>query len=170
MESTLGNQDSQTVDAGGRRTAPPRIAGVQIRELANVLTRSGCLTELFRREWVGANFTLQQVNWVQLNPQGVTDWHLHRLQTDQLAAVGGIVKLALWDGREDSPTYRQHDVIRMGALRPVLVTVPPGVWHALRNESGAPAGYLNVIDQMYNHTVPDNWRLPSDMTGIPDIL
>ena len=127
------------------------------------------MTEVFRKEWVDADFVTQQVNWVELNPQGVTDWHRHLLQTDRLVAVGGQVKLALWDGREGSATYRQHDVIRMGSLRPVVVTVPPGVWHALRNESGAPAGYLNVTNQMYQHADPDNWRLPPDM-GIPDIL
>jgi len=43
-------------------------------------------------------------------------------------------------------------------------------WHALRNESGTPAGYLNVIDQLYDHENPDNWRLPKDCAGVPDIL
>ena len=39
-----------------------------------------------------------------------------------------------------------------------MVIVPPGVWHGLRNESGVPAGYINVIDQLYDHVDPDNWR------------
>jgi dTDP-4-dehydrorhamnose 3,5-epimerase len=58
----------------------------------------------------------------------------------------------------------------MGAIRPVLVIIPPGVWHALRNESGEPAGYLNVTDQLYTHDEPDNWRLAPRSTEIPDIL
>ena len=58
----------------------------------------------------------------------------------------------------------------MGALRPVMVIVPPGVWHALRNESGQPAGYINVIDQLYEYEHPDNWRLTPGMAEIPNIL
>jgi dTDP-4-dehydrorhamnose 3,5-epimerase len=128
------------------------------------------MMELFRKDWDGIEMTPLQVNWVQLNSNGVTDWHRHTQQTDHLIGVGGNIRLALWDGREGSPTCRQSDVIRMGALRPVLVTVPPGVWHALRNESGEPAGYINVIDRLYDHGNPDNWRLSPDANGIPDIL
>ncbi len=141
-----------------------------ILELGNVLTRSGWMMELFRKDMPGVAIAPRQINWVQLNPNGVTDWHRHTKQTDHLIGVGGNIKLALWDGRAKSPTYQQSDVIRLGALRPVLVMVPPGVWHALRNESGQPAGYINIIDQLYQHANPDNWRLAPGTTGIPDIL
>lgn len=48
-----GTKDSLRVVAGGRRAAPPRIAGVRILELGNVLTRSGSMLELFRSDWEG---------------------------------------------------------------------------------------------------------------------
>jgi dTDP-4-dehydrorhamnose 3,5-epimerase len=159
-----GIRDSQTVVMGGGRAQGPKVSGVKIIELGNVLTRSGWMMELFRKDWPGISIAVQQVNWVELSPNGVTDWHRHTAQTDHLIAVGGVIKLALWDGREAS------DVIRMGALRPVMVVVPPGIWHALRNESGQPAGYLNVIDQVYNHANPDNWRLAPGTPGVPQIL
>ena len=38
-----------------------------------------------RRSAIG----VQQVNWAQLNANGVTDWHRHALQTDHLVGVGG---------------------------------------------------------------------------------
>jgi dTDP-4-dehydrorhamnose 3,5-epimerase len=81
-----------------------------------------------------------------------------------------VIKLALWDQRAASPTNQQTEVIRMGALRPVMVIVPPGVWHALRNESGQPAGYINVIDRLYDYERPDNWRLTPGLSEIPNIL
>ncbi len=170
MSNSTGQQDSQTVQAGGRRTAPPKIAGLKILELGNVLTRSGWMTEIFRQNWDGIEVTPRQINWVELTPGGVTDWHRHYGQIDHLVGVGGVIKLALWDGREDSPTYRESEIIRIGAMRPVLVVVPPGIWHALRNESGQPAGYLNITNQLYNYERPDNWRLAADATGIPNIL
>jgi dTDP-4-dehydrorhamnose 3,5-epimerase len=169
MPNSAGKQDSQSVLPGGRRAAP-KIEGVQILELGNVLTRSGWMTELFRDDWTGVTITPRQINWVELSPNGVTDWHRHASQTDHLIGVGGVIKLALWDERTASPTLRETDVIRMGAVHPVMVIVPPGVWHALRNESGAPAGYINVVDQLYNHERPDNWRIIANTSEIPDIL
>ncbi|MFI5034001.1 MAG: cupin domain-containing protein [Reyranellales bacterium] len=165
-----GTRDQQTVGAGGTRGTLPKIAGVQIVELGNVLTRSGSLLEIFRKDWPSIAIGVQQVNWVQLNPGSVTDWHRHALQIDHLVGVGGTIRLALWDGRADSPTQGASEVIRLGALRPVLVIVPPGVWHALRNESGEPAGYLNVIDELYDYARPDNYRLAPGTPGVPDIL
>ena len=165
-----GVRDLQTVSAGGARSTLPKIAGVQVVELGNVLTRSGTLLELFRTDWPSIGIKVEQVNWVQLNANGVTDWHRHALQTDHLVGVGGNVRLALWDGRADSPTRGESEIFRLGALRPVMVIVPPGIWHALRNESGAPSGYLNVIDQLYDHARPDNYRLAPGTPGVPDIL
>ena len=107
MPDSAGIKDPQTVLPGGRRAAPPKIAGVKILELGNVLTRSGWMMELFRKDWPGIEIVPQQVHWMQLNPDGITDWHRHSGQTDHLIAVGPIVKLALWDGRADSPTHRR---------------------------------------------------------------
>lgn len=165
-----GVRDPQTVLPGGAKAAPPAIDGVRIHELGNMITRSGFMTEVFRTDWPVVGISVRQVNWVQLNPGAITDWHAHAKQTDHLIGVGGNLKLALWDGRDTSPTKGATEIVRMGAIRPVMVIVPAGVWHALRNESGEPAGYLNVIDELYEHENPDNWRLAPRATEIPDIL
>jgi len=166
----VGTKDPQSVLAGGSRSAVARIMGVRFVELGNVITRSGFMTEIFRTDWPAIDISVRQVNWVQLNPGSVTDWHVHYRQTDHLIGVGGNIKLALWDGRKTSPTNGTTETIRIGAIRPVMIIVPPGVWHGLRNESGEPAGYINVIDELYVHEDPDNWRLPPHSTDIPDIL
>jgi dTDP-4-dehydrorhamnose 3,5-epimerase len=166
----MGQRDVQTVRPGGARSTIPKIEGVEIFELGNVLTRSGFMTEIFRTDWPGGAVGVRQVNWAELNSGGVTDWHAHARQTDRLVGVGGVIKLALWDGRAASPTKGASEIVRFGAIRPVLVVVPPGVWHGLRNESGEPAGYLNIIDELYVHEEPDSWRLPAGSTDIPDIL
>jgi dTDP-4-dehydrorhamnose 3,5-epimerase len=168
--TAFGRRDAQTVIAGGGRAAPPRIVGVQAVELGNVITRSGWMAELFRTDWPAVGISVRQVNWVQLSPGAVTDWHCHMKQSDHLIGVGGNIKLALWDGRDESASKGCSEVVRIGAMRPLMVIVPPGVWHGLRNESGAPAGYINVTDQLYDHANPDNWRLTPGATEIPDIL
>jgi dTDP-4-dehydrorhamnose 3,5-epimerase len=166
----VGSKDAQTVLPGGARAAATKIAGVHIHELGNVITRSGFMTEIFRTDWSVIGITVRQVNWVELNPGAVTDWHAHSKQTDHLVGVGGNIKLALWDNRDNSQTKGATEVVRIGAIRPVMVIVPPGVWHGLRNESGAPAGYLNMIDALYDHANPDSWRLTPNAADIPDIL
>src|SRR5215471_13522530 len=68
----VGTKDAQTVVAGGGRAAPPKIEGVRVHELGNVMTRSGYMTEVFRTDWSAIGITVRQVNWVQLNPGAVT--------------------------------------------------------------------------------------------------
>ena len=166
----IGTRDPQTVMAGGRRSAGPRIIGVEVIDLGNVITRSGWMMEVFRSDWPACEISVHQVNWVQLGPASVTDWHRHSNQTDHLIGVGGNIKVALWDGRDHSPTKGSTDVFRIGAMRPLMIVVPPGVWHGLRNESGMPAGYINVADRRYDHEQPDNWRLSPGASEIADIL
>jgi len=166
----IGKKDGQTVVPGGARARSPNIDDVEIHELGNIITRSGFMTEIFRVDWPAMNITVRQINWAELGPGGITDWHAHAKQTDRLIGVGGNIKLVLWDGRESSPTKGATDVIRIGAVRPIVVIVPPGVWHALRNESGQPAGYINVADELFDYKNPDNWRLSKESKDIPNIL
>ena len=168
--SPIGTKDPQTVFPAGRRATPSKITGVHIHELGNVITRSGFMTEIFRKDWSVIGISVGQINWVQLSPGAVTDWHSHYKQTDHLVGVGGNIKLALWDARNASPSKGATEVVRIGVIRPVMVIVPPGVWHGLRNESGEPAGYINVTDELYEHENPDNWRLSPRAVEIPDIL
>jgi dTDP-4-dehydrorhamnose 3,5-epimerase len=168
--SATGVRDAKTVGPGGRRAQPMQIAGVQLFDLGNILTRSGWMVEAFRADWPVVGISPVQVNYVQLNSNGVTDWHCHDRQTDHLVGVGGAIKLALWDMRDDSPTKGTTDIFRIGAIRPVMVVVPPGIWHALRNECGEPAGYLNIVDQLYCYDDPDNRRLAPGMGEVPNLL
>src|ERR1700727_2314238 len=135
MPETKGRQDEQSVLPNGQPASAAKGAGARIVALSNVFTRSGWLSEVFRTDWPGVEGAPQQINWVELGPNRVTDWHRHAHQTDHLVGGGGVIKLALCDGRPDSPTHRATEVIRIGALSPVMVIIPPGVWHGLRNES-----------------------------------
>jgi dTDP-4-dehydrorhamnose 3,5-epimerase len=91
----VGTKDQQTVLPGGGRGAPIKIAGVHTYEFGNVITRSGFMTEIFRTGWSVVGITVRQINWIQLNPGAVSDWHVHAKQTDHLVGVGGNIKL-MW--------------------------------------------------------------------------
>jgi dTDP-4-dehydrorhamnose 3,5-epimerase len=162
-------RDTQTVTREGDLAGVELIDGVIVRECKNVLTRSGTLLEVFRSDWPELSVVPAQVNWVMLWPQGVTDWHRHLEQTDHLVFPFGVIKLCLHDDREDSPTSGVSNIFRFGELRPAVVVVPVGVWHGLRNETGAPAGFLNYFAAPYSHEDPDNWRFPHDTSELPSL-
>jgi len=162
-----GKKDPQTVTATGARAQSFNIQGVRTIALNNVLTRSGAVTELFRTDWPEISIEPRHMILATMNPGAVTDWHRHTRQTDHLIAISGNIKLVLWDGRENSKTKGQHDIIRFGVLRPLIAVVPPGVWHGLRNESGSIAQYVNVNDVPYDHADPDNFRLSSEHGKAP---
>jgi dTDP-4-dehydrorhamnose 3,5-epimerase len=165
-----GVKDRQSVAQGGSRLDATSIDGVCVIGLHNVLTRTGAMLEVFRTDWPSVATSPRQVNWVQLAPGAVTDWHRHENQTDHIVAVEGNINLALWDDRPGSRTHGATQVVRMGIASPVMVIVPSGVFHALRNESGVAAGYLNVADQVYVAADPDNWRVRTGDKKFPDIL
>jgi dTDP-4-dehydrorhamnose 3,5-epimerase len=143
------------------------IDGARVIEVRNVVRDSGHVTEVLRRDWFNEAVEIDQVFQVTLESHAVSAWHVHLATTDRLFATAGQVKIALYDGREDSPTHGLVNEFRLGERRPGLVIVPAGVWHGLRNLSAAPSTVLNVVDRAYVYDDPDHWRLPSDTAEIP---
>jgi dTDP-4-dehydrorhamnose 3,5-epimerase len=73
----------------------------------------------------------------------------------------------LYDARPDSASAGRVNVVHCGSARPMLITVPPGVWHGVQNVGAAPALLLNLPDRAYAYEAPDHWRLPHDTERIP---
>src|ERR687893_783786 len=80
------------------------IDGVLVREGSNIVTRNGHTTEVFSSPWELPVDEVRHVIHVSLKPAAVSAWHMHSAQTDQIVAVDGMLKLVLYDPREDSPT------------------------------------------------------------------
>jgi dTDP-4-dehydrorhamnose 3,5-epimerase len=160
-------RDAQTITA---RWTPARLTlidGVEIVEVRNVPKAQGQLTEVFRQDWTTAPLTVDQVFQVVMNPGGLSAWHAHELTTDRLFVTHGLVRIALYDGREDSATRGLVNEFKFGAIRPALVTIPPRVWHGVQNIGTGPAAVLNLVDRAYDYERPDHWRVPHDSPEIP---
>jgi len=134
------------------------IEGVRIRPLAKHLDDRGYLMEILRED--DPEFTkFGQVYVSACLPGVIKAWHAHRLQTDHLCIIKGIAKIGLYDGRENSSTYRETQTIIAGELNSLLVTIPPLVWHGymvLGNES---AYIINAPTAHYNRKEPDELRM-----------
>jgi dTDP-4-dehydrorhamnose 3,5-epimerase len=143
------------------------IAGVTIKEVRNVQKDNGYLTEMWRDDWALSGAPIAQVFQASIEPGGISAWHVHRNATDRLFANHGFLKVVLYDAREGSSTHGSVNVLRCGTTRPMLIVVPPGVWHGVQNLGSTPALLLNMPDRAYAYESPDHWRLPPDSDQIP---
>ncbi len=100
-------------------------------------------------------------------PGVVKAWHQHSRQTDFLAVVAGMAKIALCDGRQDSPTRGEVNEFYVGIHNPALVRVPPGVWHGFKCVSETECVVMNVPSEPYSHAEPDEERKDPHGGGIP---
>jgi dTDP-4-dehydrorhamnose 3,5-epimerase len=90
----------------------------------------------------------------------VKAWHVHKIQVDWWYVVSGVIKVALHDTRQNSPTYRETMVFLMGDSQPARVLrVPPGVAHGCKCLSG-PAHLFYITSNVYNPE--DEGRIPYD--------
>jgi dTDP-4-dehydrorhamnose 3,5-epimerase len=162
-----GIQDQQTVTADWLPVGSPAIEGVIVKEIRAIPTSTGALTEVWRSEWQLDALPVDQVFQRSIEPGGVTGWHAHAFTTDRLFCAAGRVRLSLYDGRRSSRSYGNlwHRVF--GLERPVLVVVPPGVWHGVAGLGSSPALIINLVDRAYSYESPDHWRLPPDTPLIP---
>jgi dTDP-4-dehydrorhamnose 3,5-epimerase len=143
------------------------ITDVRTREVRNIVTANGITTELFRPDWGIVDGSIQQTIHVALRGRAVSAWHQHRLRWDYLFVVGGHLRVVLFDPRDDSPTKGQVDVFHLSPARPMLLAVPPFVWHGVQNLSMDGSSFVNMFDRPYDYDNPDEWRLPPDTASIP---
>jgi dTDP-4-dehydrorhamnose 3,5-epimerase len=138
-----------------------------IKEVRNVAKDNGYLTEMWRDDWGIPGSTIAQVFQASIEAHGISAWHVHQFATDRLFANFGLLKIVLYDARAGSRTRGCVNAMRCGTTRPLLVVVPPGVWHGVQNLGSTSALLVNMPDRAYQYELPDHWRLPHDTAEIP---
>lgn len=142
------------------------IEGVLVRPLRVIPDDRGRLMEILRADdEFFAGFG--QVYVTTTYPGAVKAWHMHRLQTDHMTAVTGMFRVALYDAREESTTKGRLQEVHMGVHHPVLLRIPPGVYHGWLCVSIEEGIVVNVPDLPYDREHPDEYRLPPDTADIP---
>lgn len=99
-------------------------------------------------------------------PNAIKGWKRHRLQTQNLAVPTGRIRFVAFDGREQSPTFGQIDVIELG--RPdqyMRLCVPPGIWYSFACISSTAALIANCAD--LPHDPAESEQKPLDDASIP---
>jgi len=135
------------------------ISGVQLKTLKVIPDERGRLMEILRRDDPFFR-EFGQVYLTTAYPGVVKAWHYHKKQYDNLVVISGMLKVALFDDREDSPTRGQVDQFFLGDYNPQLLHIPPGVYHGFKCISLQEALVINCPSEPYNHEEPDEYRLP----------
>lgn len=142
------------------------IEGVKVKKLRVVPDERGWLMEILR----GDDDVFEKFGQVYVTtnyPGVVKAWHYHKKQTDNVCCVKGMIKIALYDAREGSPTKGELDEFFIGEHNPCLVVIPNGVYHGWKCISKTESIVVNVPTEPYNYKKPDEYRLPPDTDKIP---
>lgn len=142
------------------------IEGVKTKKLRVIPDERGRLMEIFRSD---DEFFKKfgQVYMTTVLPGVVKGWHYHKLQFDNITCLKGMIKLVLYDNREDSPTKGEINEFFIGEHNPMLIHIPPMVLHGLKGISPEEALVLNVPTEPYNYEEPDEFRLSPHAPDIP---
>lgn len=142
------------------------IEDVKIKNLRVISDERGRLMEILRNDdELFANFG--QVYMTTAYPGVVKGWHYHKKQMDNMAVVRGMMKLVLYDNRESSSTYRRVNEFFFGEHQPLLIQIPPLVFHGFKAISEYEAIVINIPTESYNYDEPDEFRLHPHNNDIP---
>jgi dTDP-4-dehydrorhamnose 3,5-epimerase len=100
-------------------------------------------------------------------PGVVKAWYRHSKQVDQITLVQGVLRLVLYDTREYSKSCFSLQDIYMEEGNPLLVQIPPGVWHGFKALATEPTLLLHLNTIPFDFGFPDEDRLPADHPSIP---
>jgi dTDP-4-dehydrorhamnose 3,5-epimerase and related enzymes len=142
------------------------IEGVHVKQQRLNTDERGFLMEIMRPDWdVFRKFG--QVYVTSAYPGVVKAWHYHKNQWDNFVCVRGMMKVALYDDREGSPTKGAINEFIIGERNSHLIQIPPLVYHGFKCISTEEALIVNVPTEMYHYDQPDEFRLPPDTEEIP---
>lgn len=103
-------------------------------------------------------------------PGVIKGWHLHKRMTLNYAVVFGMIKLVLYDDRQESTSFGEIMEVFLGEDNYSLVKIPPGIWNGFKGIGTTKSIVANCatlphesdeiirMDPLANH-IPYNWDL-----------
>lgn len=146
---------------GGRK-----IEGVELVALRSFADHRGTLTPVMGDASFWAEPVVHAYR-ITIRPDRIKGWGMHKLQADRYFICGGRLRIVLYDGRVDSPTYESFDEYAFDETTPALVKIPPGVWHADQNTGEVDATIVNFPTRAYDPEDPDKYRIDPRSGEIP---
>lgn len=142
------------------------IHGVRTKPLKVIADERGCLMEMLRSD-DDLFIKFGQLYMTTAYPGVVKAWHYHRRQTDHFVVVHGLAKIVLYDSRDDSPTQGEVNEFFMGPRNPMLLQIPPLVYHGFKCVSEYEVMIVNCPTEVYDYNEPDEYRVAPHSGEIP---
>lgn len=142
------------------------IDGVKERKLRAIPDERGYLMELLRSDWEEFD-TFAQSYLTTCYPGVIKAWHYHKRQWDHFICLQGMARVVLYDDREESPTQKELNIFHIGTHNPLLIGIPPLVYHGFTATGGDMAMIINFPTQLYCYHSPDEYRLDYNDPRIP---
>lgn len=127
------------------------INGVEIIPLERICDERGYVSHMMRVDSPHFN-KFGEIYFSAVYPDAIKAWHLHRFMELNYACISGMIKLVLYDGREDSSTYKERMELFIGELDYKLVKIPPMVWNGFKGISRQTSIVANCA------TLPYSWE------------
>ena len=142
------------------------IHDAQVKQLKVVPDERGRLMEILRAD-DNLFRGFGQLYMTTAYPGVVKAWHYHKKQWDHFVCVRGMMKVVLYDSRENSPTHGEVDEFFLGEHRPILLQIPPLVFHGFKCISEYEAIVINCPTEVYVYDDPDEFRVDPHKNDIP---
>jgi len=150
------------------------IHGVVARELITHPDERGYFREVIRVDDEFFREGFAQWNHTLMHAGVAKAWHVHARQVDWWYVAAGVLKVALYDTRHDSPTRGELMELFLGDGHPARVLrIPPGVAHGCKCLS-APTHLLYITSKTYDSSdegriAHDNPEIGYDWLGGPEV-
>ncbi len=145
----------------------PMIQDIKIKPLKVIPDERGRLMEMLRCDDAGFQVKFGQIYMTTAYPGVTKAWHYHRKQFDHFVCVHGMIKLVLYDAREESTTRGEINEFFLGDHNPVLIEIPPMVYHGFKCVSSEEAIVVNTTTECYVYDHPDEYRMAAHSEDIP---
>ena len=125
------------------------IDGIQTKDLIRHPDERGFFEELIRVSDPIFAEGFGQLSRSSMTAGVVKAWHVHKTQIDWWYVARGTVKVALFDGRYTSVTYKELNEFILGDEgRDMILKIPAGVAHGLKVIKG-PSELIYVTSGIY---------------------
>lgn len=128
------------------------IEGVIVKSLKKIPDDRGTILKM--QESTDAEFKgFGEIYFSTIYPNVVKGWHLHEKATLNYAVIQGLIKLVLYDDRENSATKGELMEIYLGDQNYCLVQIPSGVWNGFKCVGEHMAIVADLIDLPHDEDI-----------------
>lgn len=142
------------------------IEGVKVKILKAIPDHRGRLMEMLRSdEEIFKKFG--QAYLTTAFPGIVKAWHYHKKQVDNFICAYGKMRVALYDSRKSSRTFKEINEFVLSMDEPKLIQIPPLVFHGFKCIAEVESIIINIPTEVYNYKNPDEFRIDAFENDIP---